>query len=1125
MKIGGLGLFDSSKCLVLCYFSSVVLAFGFSMDKLVTQTSRLGWAAGLVSLELEPGAEDKAKLMLLGKVLSSRPFSRGVVKEIIAKAWNTVNEVDVAGVDKNVFLFTFKHEVDMRKVWDRRHWSFKGKHLILKKYNPDWSLNEVDFSKTDLWVQVHGLSLNRQGEVNLKKIGHMLGTILEVDVAGSGPSAGMRFVRIHIRVAVNHPLAMGFPIGRERLLVLWVPFKYKKLGSVCYGCGHIGHEGKNCSVEGIRLLSNEQIFEGIYGNWLREGSTEYQPGIDLEGLISSDWVECTVQPIQGASTSNVEHQTPMDHLENWVDRGQVVGTRYKGLVLGESQKSEQVACHRLLSCHLLTAVEKSQSGDTAMPRDKQLPIHSEPSRAPTVFSIRAFVKGEGPDVLFVSEIKVSSPKMEKLNFKMGFANCFAIDSRDRASGLALFWKMGVELEVVFSNKNAVAALVFSNPPENLWLLLVVYGDFNSIVRGSEKQRGSSFGAELSKSLQNFMNDVGTIDLGFCGSKFTWSNRRAGLANIRERLDKGICNADWQTLFPKAGVKHLTAANSDHCPIILDTSMELRKGVRPFRFEAMWTKDRSNLGVIENAWASEVEGYQKFKLPKKLMRTSKELIAWNKSTFGYAQDLEGLLSPYISEAENSKLSRIGMATGRIGIGSWVPRPRPALWLEASAKVIPKPYLFILCMDVLAKLIDREVSRRALKGVLLALGAPSISKLLYADDVLLFCGACRKEVKVLLNCVELFCKWFGQTISIEKSGWFVSKGNFKHPKWSIAQEDSWIWVKTNNGDFSIKSAFQEVYSCEGTGVDSLLSQIWKLNIHNRLKMLLWRIASDILPTYNLLVRFNPSILPFCPLCEIALESPIHVFWECHFARSLWFGCDWGIMTEYFQFLSARDLIKAVIFPPEDVKAISGGERKFMLLGAIILDVIWKSRNLKVHENKVIEVGRALRSIQASFCEHGLGHSKPNVSNSSVFVTRWEKPGRGVIKLNFDAAIGMDFSYVAVVARDWRGELVFALSKKAKTIIPLQAEMEAIWWSMQLALSHGFSAICFESDSSSCIEALLKPAASIPWRIRRCVLDVLSLAADFPDWSFRWIHREANGAADSLAKWTACISSSVV
>uniref|UniRef100_A0A2N9GA62 DUF4283 domain-containing protein n=1 Tax=Fagus sylvatica TaxID=28930 RepID=A0A2N9GA62_FAGSY len=560
----------------------------------------------------------------------------GVVKEIIAKAWNTVNEVDVEGVDKNVFLFTFKHEVD-----------------------------------------VHGLPLNRQGEVNLKKIGRMLGTVLEADVARSGRSAG--------------------------------------------------HEIKNCLVGGIRLLSSEQISEGIYGNWLRVESTKYQPGIDLEGLILSDWVECTVQPIQGASTSNIEHQTHMDQPENWVNGGQVAGTRYEGLVLDEPQKSEQVACHRLLSCQPLTAAEKSQSKDVAMSRDKQLLIHYEPSQlessnsgfssgkgdqlvngpsliidsesvssfayGPTILlghkngpsvtrpvaslgkrkeaheptakgelksssklknqarakvskgvaecrnklsgdgvknvsesvelvnlseslaiqmadvelrrfvPSRALIKGEGHDVLFVSETKVYSPKMEKLKFQMGFANCFAVDSRGRAGGLALFWKMSVKLEVML-------------------------GDFNNIVRGSKKQGGSSFGARSSKSLQNFMNDIGVFVM------------------LIGKL-----------LFPKAGVKHLTAANSDHCPIILDTSMEMSKGVRPFRFEAMWTKDRSSLGVIENAWASEVEGYQKFKLPKKLMRTSKELIAWNKSTFGYAQDLESLLSPYISEAENFELSRI------------------------------------------------------------------------------------------------------------------------------------------------------------------------------------------------------------------------------------------------------------------------------------------------------------------------------------------------------------------------------------------------------------------------------------------------------------------------------------
>lgn len=85
-----------------------------------------------------------------------------------------------------------------------------------------------------------------------------------------------------------------------------------------------------------------------------------------------------------------------------------------------------------------------------------------------------------------------------------------------------------------------------------------------------------------------------------------------------------------------------------------------------------------------------------------------------------------------------------------------------------------YLFIMCVDVLARLINREVARGSIKGVKLGLGAITISKLFYADDVLLFCGAKISEVDVLMNCIDKYYLWSGQSISIEKSGIFVSKG---------------------------------------------------------------------------------------------------------------------------------------------------------------------------------------------------------------------------------------------------------------------------------------------------------------------------------------------------------------
>ena len=86
----------------------------------------------------------------------------------------------------------------------------------------------------------------------------------------------------------------------------------------------------------------------------------------------------------------------------------------------------------------------------------------------------------------------------------------------------------------------------------------------------------------------------------------------------------------------------------------------------------------------------------------------------------------------------------------------------------------PYLFILCADVLARLVNREVERGAIKGVKVSPGAAAISQLFYADDVILFYGAKISEVVVLLRCIEKYCLWFGQSISVEKSDLFVSKG---------------------------------------------------------------------------------------------------------------------------------------------------------------------------------------------------------------------------------------------------------------------------------------------------------------------------------------------------------------
>ncbi len=62
-------------------------------------------------------------------------------------------------------------------------------------------------------------------------------------------------------------------------------------------------------------------------------------------------------------------------------------------------------------------------------------------------------------------------------------------------------------------------------------------------------------------------------------------------------------------------------------------------------------------------------------------------------------------------------------------------------------------------MLARLVKREVERGAIKGVKVSPGAAAISQSLYADDVILFCGAKISEVDVLMRCIEKYCLWSG------------------------------------------------------------------------------------------------------------------------------------------------------------------------------------------------------------------------------------------------------------------------------------------------------------------------------------------------------------------------------
>jgi hypothetical protein len=77
--------------------------------------------------------------------------------------------------------------------------------------------------------------------------------------------------------------------------------------------------------------------------------------------------------------------------------------------------------------------------------------------------------------------------------------------------------------------------------------------------------------------------------------------------------------------------------------------------------------------------------------------------------------------------------------------------------------------------------------------------------------------------------------------------------------------------------------------------------------------------------------------------------------------------------------------------------------------------------------------VRVLKSSCKEHSVGCLYPLVSVSHSSVTRWIKPLQRCFKINVDVAVGPSSFVIAAVARDWRGIVVFAQSKKVNTSIP--------------------------------------------------------------------------------------------
>ncbi|XP_065617181.1 uncharacterized protein LOC136062262 [Quercus suber] len=245
-------------------------------------------------------------------------------------------------------------------------------------------------------------------------------------------------------------------------------------------------------------------------------------------------------------------------------------------------------------------------------------------------------------------------------------------------------------------------------------------------------------------------------------------------------------------------------------------------------------------------------------------------------------------------------------------------------------------------------------------------------------------------------------------------------FLFPK--LKKFDNLISYEDSKGCFSVKSAYQESnpHLHPPNPSDVEWRKLWKLKGLERIKMFLWRVVVNALPTKeNLMCRMDIEDT-CCMLCDQECETSSHLFVKCLMAKALWFSVCRGLRSDELHLSTSADIIKLILKPPSTLYQAQN-QWLVSLNMAFTLKEIWRTHNVVLHHKGEVDLQSSIQSIHSKVHECYLIFSKTEHNNPDPSTPKWSSPPPGTIKININAVISSSNVALAVVTRNSPGSML--------------------------------------------------------------------------------------------------------
>ncbi|KAM6564495.1 hypothetical protein CsatB_024493 [Cannabis sativa] len=280
--------------------------------------------------------------------------------------------------------------------------------------------------------------------------------------------------------------------------------------------------------------------------------------------------------------------------------------------------------------------------------------------------LRLLVHEQAPCVLFIMETKLQYGNIDKFRKQLHFPNGIEVPRQGQGGGLMLLWKSHVTLSINNYSLNHIDCFVESHDGPSLhftgfyghpsasqrhltWTLLrrcsdiapsspwFVLGDFNEIISHDDKIGGPRRSDSQIKAFRAVVDACKLSQLSFDGQRPTWTNKSHGSGHVKERLDYGFINNQWDSTFLIPSLQHLDFYRSDHRALKATiTAKSDQTGTvefkSRFRFEKIWLREEACADIILANW-NRGDSSPLVQLTNNISDCASNLQQWHYSTFG------------------------------------------------------------------------------------------------------------------------------------------------------------------------------------------------------------------------------------------------------------------------------------------------------------------------------------------------------------------------------------------------------------------------------------------------------------------------------------------------------------